>query len=94
MLNLSFHNRDPGIAKFTLLIVSFNIDKATWKTSSSFFGEECFTSHYWKWVEDILGKYKEVLTRTGKFELSTRQGSPTIVVRIFYELSSNTSVLR
>ena len=46
----------------------FNIDKTTCKILSSFFDEACFTSHYWEWVEDILGRYKEVLTRAGIFE--------------------------
>ncbi|XP_071904368.1 uncharacterized protein [Coffea arabica] len=68
VLNSSLHNGDPEIAKFTLPFVGFNVDKATWKTPSSFFGEACFTSHYWEWVEDMLGRHKDILTRAGIFE--------------------------
>nr|XP_027122172.1 uncharacterized protein LOC113739127 [Coffea arabica] len=68
VLNSSLHNGDPEIAKFTLPFVGFNVDKVTWKTPSLFFGEACFTSHYWEWVENMLGRYKDILTRAGIFE--------------------------
>ncbi|KAL3520565.1 hypothetical protein ACH5RR_018714 [Cinchona calisaya] len=55
------HDGEQSTNKFLLPFTRTNLDKNAWDALSSNFGETCYTTCYWGWVEDVLSRHKKVL---------------------------------
>ncbi|KAH0642321.1 hypothetical protein KY285_033191 [Solanum tuberosum] len=56
---------------------------SSWRVPSSGFGEACYTSGYWEWVEDVLAHCKESLDNIRLMMLSLLQCSYMIITKMF-----------
>lgn len=71
------------MSKLPLLVPKFSEEGlATWSYPQSGFGEFRYTTCYWEWVEDVLGRNKEVLDRVKVYD--------TIFASLFtYDINEN-----
>ncbi|KAH0696637.1 hypothetical protein KY290_014019 [Solanum tuberosum] len=52
---------------------------SSWRVPSSGFGEVCYTSGYWEWVEDVLARCKETLDNIKTYDQRRIQDLETVV---------------
>ncbi|KAH7845734.1 hypothetical protein Vadar_005411 [Vaccinium darrowii] len=97
LLRSSLHANEDGSERFILLGDQINAQRATWTDPLAGFGQFSFTERYWEWVEDVLGRFSEVLSSARIYgavyaSLFTYSRDEDLI-RSFYELwcpSTNT----
>ncbi|KAH7850255.1 hypothetical protein Vadar_029883 [Vaccinium darrowii] len=62
LLQSSLHSNEDGSERFILLGDQINAQRATWTDPLASFGQFSFIERYWEWLEDVLGRFSEVLS--------------------------------
>ncbi|KAM3007686.1 hypothetical protein FF2_031904 [Malus domestica] len=67
ILNHSHRARDHHLALFKLLGDHIRSGAMAWNGTLSTTGEVVFDEFYWEWLEDVLSRSKDVLTKVGLY---------------------------
>ncbi|KAM2630449.1 hypothetical protein TB1_029318 [Malus domestica] len=98
ILNHSHHARDHHPTSFKLLGDHIRSGAMAWNGTMSTTGEVVFDEFYWEWLEDVLSRSKDVLTKVGLYHvvyasLFSYDRHPSVLRAFFEHWCSATNTL-